>query len=97
LGNSGGSLDDGVEGGETVGNIGEGKSGAVNTSWETASGLGNEVSDNAEHTDASVLDLDVTKTVESFLVTVSDHTERIEESKRSLEVRRFLHVPVGVR
>merc|ERR1719197_1761868 len=61
---------DGVEGGETVGDIGEGKSGVVNVSGKTDSGLGNEVSDNGKHGDTSVLDLDVSEALELFFITI---------------------------
>jgi hypothetical protein len=64
--------------------IREGGSRVVNVSWKADSGSGDKVSDNTKHTDTSVLDLDVTKTVELFLVTISDKTKRIEETKRSL-------------
>jgi hypothetical protein len=93
LGNS--STRDGVEGGETIGDVSEGKSGEINISWETDSGLGDEVSNNTEHTDASVLDLDVTETVEFLLVTIGDHAKRIEESKRSLGTKSILEGSQG--
>jgi hypothetical protein len=82
LGDSGSR--DGVEGGETIGDIGKGKARVVNVSGETDSSLGDEVSNDGEHTDAAVLDLDVTETVELLLVTVGDQAEGIEESKRIL-------------
>ena len=82
LGNSGSR--DGVEGGETIGDIGKGEARKVNGSGETDSILGDEVSNDGKHGDTSVLDLDVTETVELLLVTVGDHAEGIEESKRIL-------------
>jgi hypothetical protein len=51
---------------------------------KTDSGGGDQVSDNTEHTDASVLDLHVTKMVELLLVSTSDQSEGIEEAKRRL-------------
>ena len=75
---------DGGKGGETVGDSGERKSLVVNVSGKTDSGLLDEVSSDGEHTDASVLDLDVTETVELLLVTIGDKSEGVEESKRSL-------------
>mmetsp|Transcript_3045 Transcript_3045/g.8595 ORF Transcript_3045/g.8595 Transcript_3045/m.8595 type:complete len:218 (-) Transcript_3045:42-695(-) len=75
---------DGVEGGEAVWHIGEGEAGVVDVSWEADSGLLDQVSDDGEHGDASVLDLDVTEAVELLLVSVSDEAERIEESERGL-------------
>jgi hypothetical protein len=82
LGNSGSR--DGGKGTETVGDRGEAQARVVNVSGETDSGLLDEVSSDGEHTDASVLDLDVTETVELLLVAISNHAEGIEESKRIL-------------
>ena len=81
---------DGVEGGESVGDIGEGKSRVVDVSWKTDSVLGDKVSDNGKHGDTSVLDLDVTKTVELLLVSISNKSEGIEESKRRLGSKLIL-------
>jgi hypothetical protein len=78
------STRDGGKGGETVGDIGELKARVVNVSRETDSGLLDEVSSDGKHTDASVLDLDVTETVELLLVAIGNQAEGIEESKRSL-------------
>ena len=82
LGNSGSR--DGVEGGESVGDILELKSRVVDVSGETDSSFLDEVSNDGEHGDASVLDLDVSETVELFLVSISNEAEGVEESKRSL-------------
>jgi hypothetical protein len=76
---------DGGKGTETIGDIGERKTGVVNVSGKTDSGLLDEVSSDGEHTDASVLDLDVTETVELLLVlAIFNQAKGIEESKRSL-------------
>jgi len=82
LGNTGSR--DGVEGGETVGDRGEGRSRVVNVSRKADSGLGNQVADDGKHGDTSVLDLDVSETVELGLVTIGDKSKRIEETKRGL-------------
>ena len=62
----------------------------VNVSWKADSGSGGQVSDNTKHADTSVLDLDVTKTVELFLVTILNKAKRIEESKRRLGTKGIL-------
>mmetsp|Transcript_21255 Transcript_21255/g.36283 ORF Transcript_21255/g.36283 Transcript_21255/m.36283 type:complete len:260 (-) Transcript_21255:3-782(-) len=67
-----------------VSKVGELGSGVVNVTREVDSGGVDEVSDNSKHTDTSVLDLDVTETVELLLVTIGNKSERIEESKRRL-------------
>ncbi len=62
----------------------EGVSGLVDGSRKVGSVTGGDLSKEGKHTDASVLDLDVSETVELFLVTVFDESKRIEESKRRL-------------
>jgi hypothetical protein len=64
--------------------VGELGSSVVNVSWKADSGSSSEVSKHTKHADTSVLDLDVTKTVELFLVSTSDKTKRVEEAKRFL-------------
>jgi hypothetical protein len=81
---------DGVEGGETIWDIGKGEARVVNVSGETDPSLSDEVSDDGEHGDTSVLDLDVTETVELLLVTVGDQAEGIEESKRILGTKLII-------
>ena len=78
------SLGDGSDGGPTVGDGVEGSSGVVNVSWKVNSGTGDDVSKEGKLGNTSVLDLNVTKTVESILVGVVKKSKRIEESKRSL-------------
>ena len=82
LGNSGSR--DGVEGGETVRDVLEAEAGVVDVTRETDSVLLDEVSNDGKHGDTSVLDLDVTETVELLLVSISNHAERVEEAKRRL-------------
>lgn len=75
---------DGGASGPSAGDRGEGGAGEVNVSRKADSGRGGQVSGNSEHADASVLEFDVTKAVELFLVTVRDQSQGIEESQRSL-------------
>jgi len=58
-------------------------------------GLVDQVSDNTKHTDASVLDLDVTEAVELLLVAIGNKAEGIEESKGSLGTELTLESHVG--
>ena len=53
-------------------------------SREVDTSLVDKVANNTKHADTSVLDFDITKAVELFLVSVSNKTKGIEESKRSL-------------
>jgi len=73
------------EGGDTVGEGVEGISLEVDASGEEDTGTGGDLSEEGEHTNASVLDLDVSESVESLLVDVTvQQTEGIEESERGL-------------
>ena len=72
------------DGGPSVGEGFEGVSGLVNVSGEVDSGAGDNLSEEGKHGDASVLDLDVSETVELFLVTALDESERIVETERRL-------------
>jgi len=74
LGKSSDTSRDGVEAGSRV----------IDVSRKTNSGGGDNVSKDSQLGDTSVLKLDVTKAVEALLVSIIEHTERIEESKRSL-------------
>ena len=56
----------------------------VDVTWETDSGFLDKVSSDGKHGDTSVLELDVSETVELLLVTVLDESERVEESERGL-------------
>ena len=75
---------DGIDGGESVRDGCKAGAMVVNVSWESDSGFGNEVADNGKHGDTSVLELDVSETVELRLVTIGNEAERIEETKRGL-------------
>ena len=65
-------------------------SGVVDASRKVDSTTGGDLSKEGKHTNTSVLDLDVSETVELCLVTVFNESKRIEESKRRLgtELRR---------
>jgi hypothetical protein len=82
LGNTSGG--DGGQGTETTWDIGKGLSGEVDQTGKADSGFGGQVTNDGKHADAAVLDFDVTKAVELFLVTVGHQSQRIEESKGRL-------------
>ena len=82
LGDSGSR--DGIKSSESVRDGSERGAGVVNVSWETDSSLLNKVSSNGKHGDTSVLDLDISETVELVLVTIGNKSQRIVESERSL-------------
>jgi hypothetical protein len=56
----------------------------VNVSWKVDSGAGDNLAEEGKHADTAVLDLDVTKAVESLLGLTVELSERIVESERSL-------------
>merc|ERR1719232_2499750 len=72
---------DGLEGGETVGDVSELGSAQVDAAWKTDACLLDKVSNNGKHGDASVLDLDVSETVELLLVAIGNKAKGIEETK----------------
>ena len=80
-------LRDGVVTGNGGPSVGEGVkaiSGVVDGSRKVGSVTGGDLSKEGKHTNTSVLDFDVSETVEVFLVTVFNESERIEESERWL-------------
>ena len=79
-----------LDGGNTVGEGIKGMSGIVDVSWEVDSGTGENVSKEGQLSDTSMLDFDVTKTIESFLVSAVEQTEGIPESKRRLDTKLVL-------
>jgi hypothetical protein len=83
------------KGGDTVGVGRECVSGHVNVSRKVDSVTGDNLSEEGKLTDTSVLDLDVTETVELLLVTVGNQTEGIEESKGSLGTELAIESHVG--
>jgi hypothetical protein len=79
------------QGGNTVGEGVEGVSSVVDVSGEVDSGTGDDLSKEGKLSDTSVLDLNVTETVETLLGAVSgEHAEGIEESKRRLNSELIL-------
>jgi hypothetical protein len=73
------------DGSNSIGERVEGVTSLVDGSWKVDSGTGGDLAKEGQLTDASVLDLDVTKTFESFLGGITrEKTERIEEAKRRL-------------
>ena len=79
----------------SVSKAGEGCSGVVNVTWKVDSGGVDKVSNNSKHADTSVLDFNVTKTVELVLVAIGNKSQRIEESKGSLGTELVLEGHVG--
>jgi len=78
------------EGGKSVGVGVEGVSGVVNVSSKVDTGTGDDVTQESKLRDTSVLDLDVTETVETLLVGIIEQSQRIEESKRRLDTELVL-------
>jgi hypothetical protein len=71
--------------GNTVGVRVERVSGVVDVSGKVDSCSGGDLSKECKHTDTSVLDLDVTKAVETIFLDISgEKSEGVEESKRGL-------------
>mmetsp|Transcript_12326 Transcript_12326/g.8633 ORF Transcript_12326/g.8633 Transcript_12326/m.8633 type:complete len:228 (-) Transcript_12326:59-742(-) len=76
---------DGTYSGPSVRDGVEGSSCGVDVTWKVDSGTGGDLSEESKLGDTSVLDLYVTKAVETFLVNISvQKSKRIEESKRRL-------------
>ena len=75
---------DGINCTETVRDGSKGGARVVNVTWETDSVFGDKVSDHGKHGNTSVLDLNISETIEFVLVTVRNQAKRIEESKRCL-------------
>jgi hypothetical protein len=79
-----------VDGSPSVGERVEGVTGIVNVSGKVDSGTSDDVSKESKLGDTSVLQLNVTKTVETLLVGVVEESEGIEESKGSLDTELVL-------
>jgi hypothetical protein len=71
----------------------------VNVTRQVDAGGVDEVANNTEHADASVLDFDVSEAIELFLVTVSDKAKGIKEAQRRLGTcaNRAMTGPLSVR
>ena len=78
----GGDVVGSEDGSNSVGERVEGVSGVVDGSWKVDSGTGGDLTQEGQHADASVLQFDVTKTVESGLGGITrEHSEGVEEAK----------------
>jgi hypothetical protein len=76
------------DGGNTIGVGVEGVARVVNVSGQVDSSTGGDLSKEGELTDTSVLDLDVTETVESLLVNITtEQTKGVKEAKRRLSTK----------
>jgi hypothetical protein len=74
----------------SLSDISEGGSRVVNVSWKTDTGTGGDLSKEGKLGDTSVLELDVTETVETLLVGIIEKSQRIEEAKRRLSTKLVL-------
>ena len=79
-----------VDGGPSVRDVLEQETILVDGSTEVDTVTGGDLSQEGKHTDTSVLDLGVSKTVELFLVTIGHQVEGIVESKRRLGSENIL-------
>ena len=79
-----------LDGGNTVRVRVEGVTRVVNVSWKVDSGTGDDVSKEGQLGNTSVLDLNVTKTVEAFFVGSVEQTKGIPETKRRLDTEFIL-------
>jgi hypothetical protein len=84
-----------LDGGQTVGEGAERMTGVVNVTREVDSGTGEDVSEEGQLSNTSVLDLDVTETVETFLIGAVEETKGIPASKRSLDTKLVLESTEG--
>mmetsp|Transcript_3344 Transcript_3344/g.6258 ORF Transcript_3344/g.6258 Transcript_3344/m.6258 type:complete len:215 (-) Transcript_3344:114-758(-) len=79
------SLGNSIDSSPAVGDGVEGSSIIVDVSGKVNSSTGDDVSKESKLGDTSVLDLYITKTIETFLVSIVKKSKRIEESKRRLD------------
>ncbi|EJK43934.1 hypothetical protein THAOC_37575 [Thalassiosira oceanica] len=80
LGNGIRSIKSGISDAEGI----EGISGLVDASGEEDARAGDDLSQESQHSDTAVLDLDVAKTIEAILVGIVEHAEGVVEAKRRL-------------
>jgi hypothetical protein len=78
------------DGGETSRDVSKLGSREVNVSRKAVSLPGDVVSEESKLRDTAVLNLNVTKTIKSVLITISYQVEGIEETKRFLSTKLFL-------
>mmetsp|Transcript_15082 Transcript_15082/g.20537 ORF Transcript_15082/g.20537 Transcript_15082/m.20537 type:complete len:205 (-) Transcript_15082:154-768(-) len=87
------SLGDGIraeKGGSTIRVGVEGVTGEVDVSRKVDSGAGDNLAKEGKLCDTSVLELDVTETVETLLIGVLEHAKRIKKTKRRLGAKLAL-------
>ena len=75
------SIGDGSKGSKASWDVLEGGSVVADLAWKANTSLSDKVANDGKHGDTSVLDLDVTETVETFLATVFDKAKRIVQAK----------------
>ncbi len=85
----------GTDGSPSVRERVEAVSGLIDGSRKVESGTGDDVSEESQHTNTSVLDLDVSKTIESVLVSVGNQSQRIEKTKRRLGTKSIFESAQG--
>ena len=78
------------EGSQTVGVRVEGVTGVVDVSSKVDTGTSDDVTQEGELRNTSVLDLNITETVETLLVGIIEQSQGIEESKRRLDTELTL-------
>ena len=83
-------MGDGINGGPSVGDGVEGGSRLVDISWKGDSVTCDNLSKEGKLSNTSMLDLNVTESVETLLVGIVKKSERIEESKRWLNSKLSL-------
>jgi hypothetical protein len=89
------SLGDGVDSGPSIRDGVEGISGAVDASGKVDSGTGDDVSKEGKLGNTSVLDLNITESVETLLVGIIEESKRIEKSKWGLNSNLSLESSEG--
>mmetsp|Transcript_2314 Transcript_2314/g.3433 ORF Transcript_2314/g.3433 Transcript_2314/m.3433 type:complete len:205 (+) Transcript_2314:256-870(+) len=89
------SLGDGVDGGPSIRDGVEGISGLVDVSGKVDSGAGDDVSKEGKLGNTSVLDLNITESVETLLVGIIKESKRIEKSKWGLNSNLSLESSEG--
>ena len=85
----------GTDGGPSVRVGVEAVSGLIDGSRKVESGTGDDVSEESQHTNTSVLDLNVSKTIESVLVSVGNKSKRIEKTERRLGTKSIFESAQG--
>mmetsp|Transcript_2671 Transcript_2671/g.3891 ORF Transcript_2671/g.3891 Transcript_2671/m.3891 type:complete len:217 (-) Transcript_2671:41-691(-) len=77
------------ESGKTRFDTGKAGTGVINVSGKTNTTGGRDVSGDGKHGNTSVLQFDITKTIETRLILIQDKVKRIPESQRLLSTNLF--------